>query len=316
MTTFGSFKPFTRSVIVASFLAGVVLLVVIWTIDLRSQWFHAHAYIPNICAALTGFLVGAPVALVILATFTVEREERATLDRVNRISILAWRDFSNSICDFCSDSIIECLEGFEVSAVENISRQVRARFYKYPIRRAAQIPDDQAREDLITDVRPKLPTWEMAISHINKRIPKHEILQLQWSGILSKWAVLDQYVRLQRLERGLGWFGTDANSALRELMLAQLNPIRDFTVMHDRDHGSGLSNRNVELALDSARGYLTLGTDDLSNRLGSSMTDYPHQELVGYAATAKECAQSLRQLRELIEQIDELRWPESEAEPS
>lgn len=315
VTTFRSFKGRTQALIALSFFIGVVLLVVMWEIDLRSQWLHNHAYIPNILAGFTGFLIGAPVALVILATFTVEREEQVALDRVNRISAHAWRDFRSAAYEFCSDTRIQCLEGYEVGAIESISREVQARFYKYPIRRAAQIPTDEDREKLIADVQQKLPTWELAISQVNKSIPRYEVLQVEWSDIRSKWAILDQYVRLQRLERGLRWFGNDTNAALREYMSAQLNPIRNFTIMHDRDYSEGSSHRNVELALDSARRYLILGTDDLSNRLGSSMTDFPHQQVVGYAAVAQRCAESLRQLREFVEQVDAAGWPESETNP-
>jgi hypothetical protein len=97
--TFKDFKTSTQVVLVVSFVLGVVLLVCFsltdvgvnvtfgsvdpkpdWLRRYNAEWFHGHAYIPNILAAMTGFLIGAPVAAVVLATFTSEREDKAAAD--------------------------------------------------------------------------------------------------------------------------------------------------------------------------------------------------------------------------------------------
>lgn len=81
--TFLGFGVATRVIFVLMFAVGLILCVSLWLTDLGigfteprwltrfdAQWLHGHAYIPNILAGLTGFLVGVPVAAVVLATFT------------------------------------------------------------------------------------------------------------------------------------------------------------------------------------------------------------------------------------------------------
>ena len=109
--TFSDFKLSTRISLILSLVLGLVLLVAFsltdagvnvtlgswdpkpdWLKRYNADWFHSHAYIPNILAGLTGFLIGVPVGAVVLATFTTEREEKAARDRVNRIDVRAGKD--------------------------------------------------------------------------------------------------------------------------------------------------------------------------------------------------------------------------------
>jgi hypothetical protein len=145
--TFNDFQRSTRVLLVVSFVVGLLLLVgfsltdlginlTLWGWDPKptwlkrydADWFHSHAYIPNIYAGLTGFLIGAPVALIVLATFTVQREETQVLKRVNAISIQAWNRFRDSVFELCSD---QRLSGLKVSAdlVQKIHNDV---FAEYP----------------------------------------------------------------------------------------------------------------------------------------------------------------------------------------
>ncbi|MGL5441455.1 MAG: hypothetical protein ACRDDJ_03185, partial [[Mycobacterium] stephanolepidis] len=120
--TFKDFTWLTRIFLISSLLFGFAMLAYLWAtdanIDVRlgsydlqrpawllpynTEWLNGHAYIPNILAGATGFLIGAPFALIVLATFTVQREERAALDRVNKLSALAWNKFRDSVLDLCS----------------------------------------------------------------------------------------------------------------------------------------------------------------------------------------------------------------------
>ncbi|GAA2400207.1 hypothetical protein [Mycolicibacterium llatzerense] len=137
--TLNDFNPSTRIVLVLSLLLGVMLLfgftltdvgvdLTLWGWDPKPHWlkqynagwFHTHAYVPNILAALTGFLIGAPVALIVLATFTVQREEQAALDRVNRLSQVAWYNFLDAVIAFDPRERLD--------AVQNAAPAVERRF--------------------------------------------------------------------------------------------------------------------------------------------------------------------------------------------
>jgi hypothetical protein len=84
--TYLGFGVTTRTIFAVMFVVGVVLCVSLWLTDLgigftrphwvtryNAEWLHSHAYIPNILASLTGFLVGVPVALVALETVIAKR---------------------------------------------------------------------------------------------------------------------------------------------------------------------------------------------------------------------------------------------------
>lgn len=62
-------------------------------------------------------------------------------------------------------------------------------------------------------------------------------LRLQWFAAVRDWNTLDQYVRLQRLERGLHWFHRELDSLLQERMVSDQHPMRLFFEMHDGDYG-------------------------------------------------------------------------------
>jgi hypothetical protein len=46
-----------------------------WITRYNGDWLRGHSYVPNILAGFTGFLVGVPVALVVLQTVIGKRED-------------------------------------------------------------------------------------------------------------------------------------------------------------------------------------------------------------------------------------------------
>jgi hypothetical protein len=286
--------------------------------DISSQWMHTHTYIPNILAGFTGFLIGVPVALVILATFTVEREEFSALKRVNRLSRLAWRDFRKAVYEFCSDDRLDLLDGQQLKDIKELTETFRNRLGMYPVRRRAQIPTDEDRSRLEADLRPKIDEWEILLTEVQAHVPKSDALALEWSDILSKWQILDQYVRLQRLERHLRWFADALNAGLRQHMSSNTDPMSEFSSATEpvaEEVSSALSQKCIDGALQSAKTYMQLGTDDLSNAIGATAFDYPHGDVGLYWPTITRAVESMRSLRELVEQVDAAGWPQSESNP-
>jgi hypothetical protein len=147
--TFNGFKRSTKIVLVMSFVLGVVLLVSFsltdagvnvtlgsfgpkpaWLKRYNAEWFQSHAYIPNVLAGFTGFLIGAPVPVVVLDTFTVEREDRAAINKVNQISALAWDQFKHAIHEFCSTERIFALTD-QTGLVQKIQNEALQVFQDY-----------------------------------------------------------------------------------------------------------------------------------------------------------------------------------------
>jgi hypothetical protein len=75
--TFNNFQPSIRRLLIVSFVVGLLLLIGFsltdvgvnvtlgswdpkpnWLKQFNAEWFHSHAYIPNILAAITGFFIG------------------------------------------------------------------------------------------------------------------------------------------------------------------------------------------------------------------------------------------------------------------
>lgn len=181
----------------------------------------------KVWAALTGFLIGAPFALVVLATFTVEREERTALQRVNRLSRIAWREFRDMALNFCSD---ERFSGIQYDASEvyqcfaaalddfatyraNAKKEVRT--ISQGSRYAAYVTTQDHHDQLSRDLNAHLLKWEKAYSAVNRKVLSSIQLQLLWSEVLANWSTLDQYVRLQRLERNLPGFDSSIHADLR-----------------------------------------------------------------------------------------------------
>lgn len=74
--------------------------------------------------SIVGFLIGVPVALVLLTTLANEREDK----QLERLSYAAWDDFAERVKIFCSDSRIEALESnTRWTDLEAICRHVKPR---------------------------------------------------------------------------------------------------------------------------------------------------------------------------------------------
>lgn len=134
--TFTDFKRSTQAVLVLSFVLGIILLYLLWTTDINfnfriggfdpqrppwlqrhnAEWLENHSYAGNILTTVTGFLIGAPFAVIILATFTLECEAIAQLRSVNEMTAFAWRRFTDSVCALCTDKRVDALKSLPPSA--------------------------------------------------------------------------------------------------------------------------------------------------------------------------------------------------------
>jgi hypothetical protein len=244
--TYLGFTRTTRIIFAVMFAVGVVLCVSLWLTDLGigftrpswvtrygAEWLHSHAYIPNILAGLTGFLVGVPVAAVILATFTIQREEIAAIDRVNRLSKSAWYTFRDAVYEFCSEARITALEndaplidGSHDDAFRALQEYIELwRSLPFNISNADEVLAEKANaiRNHVFDTPQELA---------NRMRADPESVSMAWAGVVGAWNILDQYVRLQRLELNLDWFQNRLDTMIRKWMSLPENPFLAFVDVH------------------------------------------------------------------------------------
>jgi hypothetical protein len=317
--TFGDFQPATRRLLVASLAVGLVLLLGFsltdvgvnvtlgswdpkpdWLKQFNAEWFHSHAYIPNIYAAITGFLIGAPVAVVVLATFTIQREEKAAADRVEAVSQIAWNQFRDAITDLCSRQRLEALRVC-ANRIQGIHDQTWHGFN-------TDIANQSAEEfqQTVAFAQQQSSAWSEGFQSFMRDVGTISDLTLKWVAAVRDWNTLDQYVRLQRLERGLPWFHRELDTLLQQRMIADKHPMRPFFDLHD-GYGKG---GDMYTAFDRVS---TLGSMGYSQETFVGVWQYTDQFPVtrvgGYVYTAESIAEQMGKLSAFVMQIDRNGWP-------
>ncbi|OFJ53517.1 hypothetical protein [Mycolicibacterium grossiae] len=286
---------------------GLMLFAVCLQADLTgAKWMETYAYIPNILAGLTGFLIGVPFALVVLATLASERDDKAAADRVNAVSQIAWNQFRDAITTLCGpqriDAMRTCSE--RIQAVHDETWQGINRY-------GTELTPDEFQE-LIAFVQGQSSVWSDALQDMMRQVGEASDLRLQWLAAVRDWNTLDQYVRLQRLERGLPWFHRELDSLLQERMVSDKHPMRRFFEMHDGDYGHepgqpddmGSAWRRV-----NDLGQLGYSQDTFNQVRLQSGAHFPTTRVEGYLYTATDVGHHMGMLYAFVRQIDRSGWP-------
>jgi hypothetical protein len=328
--TLNSFKRSTQVVLFVSLIAGVAALIVGLVLDeAKPTWLQGLNYLPNVWASLTGFLIGAPFALVVLATFTVEREERVAIDRVNQISALTWAEFRSAVVAFCSNERISALlvdakrvdhwhdEAFKILA-QWIYMDEYSDSYGNSTPQWSEFPEepqgglyDALRYDLSEHSR----YFEKAITAVTEKVKGDADIRLEWSAVQAAWSAIDQYVRLQRREKFLPWFEGEIYADLRTRMLLDVNPLAAFMEVHE---GRTYSNppQSMSEALDSLKSYSDLSDDEIDRIFSRKDNNgFGWIGVGGYMKRAKEAAEFLASLRRSVAMVDAADWPLSASKP-
>jgi hypothetical protein len=332
--TYFGFGLTTRIILLLMFLFGVVVLFALSTTDLgidvkfgsydvkrpswlqpyNEAWLHSHAYIPNILAGFTGFLIGAPVAAVILAHFTTEREERAALERVNRLSQLAWYTFRDAVHAFDPE--------LRLDAVQNdapIVEKAHDRAYKVVndyiefmgpwVDRAPEV-----LEDKIQAIRLAAREFDDVVRRLMLKVKDSGTIEMEWSTIVGAWNTLDQYVRLQRLERDLAWFDSRVDAKFRLWMSREKNLLQEFTDIH------GSIAENYPHTMTGAAGamnhYANCNEAELQSLLGPTHGGtFGYFRVDNYNTAHRNATSFLIDLLGAIAQVEVANWPESASKP-
>lgn len=323
--TFSGFQLSTRIVLIASFVCGLLSLVGLsltdlgvnltlgswdpkpdWLTQFNAEWLHGHSYIPNILAAITGFLIGVPIALVVLATFTAERDDKAAADRVNAISQIAWNQFRDAITTLCSPQRIDALrEGADrIQRVHDETWQgLNIDFERLSAEEFQQV---------VAFAQQQSETWEDAIESLRADVGAMSDLTLQWFAAVRDWNTLDQYVRLQRLERGLPWFHRELDALLQERMIADKHPMRRVFEAHDANYAPAPGqpdNMASALSVVAVLGRLGRSQKDFNRIAREHLDRFPTSRVGTYHYTLMDVAHHMGMLYAFVQQIDRSGWP-------
>ena len=329
-STFRDFKGSTQVTLVASLLTGVILLVGFWLTDLgvdltlwgwdpkpeglrhyNAEWFHSHAYIPNIYAALTGFLIGVPVAAVVLATFTIQREDQAALQKVNRLTDVAWQQFRDAVYDYCGEEQIEKFET-TVRAMLAIHDETREHIEQYS-HHAARTPQDYANQ--VAYISAQIPRWSHALAELSQRVGLETTLRLRWYAIRDDWTTLHQYVRLQRLDRRLRWLDRNVNSYLQLRMSSEEHPFAKFMPIHEGPYRRNIASDSMRSAVENLESLVELDNSGFDVLVVHKVEDTTHVSCARLQGRSGVGRRVLRGLRSAVEQVEAENWPDSARTP-
>ncbi|WP_156662775.1 hypothetical protein [Mycobacterium sp. 1274761.0] len=311
--TFNDFRRSTRLVLVVSLVLGVAALTVGLVLDeIKPKWLDGLNFLPNIWSGLTGFLIGAPFALVVLATFTFQREERVALERVNRLTALAWDDFRQGSLELASSDRVQAL--LETKGLKKVSNGITKLLIDYE---NLNEPDQQTYSRLANEVTERMKVlYTQRIYFVGEiytgkqgvgRPLTTEGFQWAWSDLRSKWHVLDQYIRLQRLECGLAWLPHGTNALLANAMSPQLHPLVELCAIDEF-----IFRKEANSYPTNSSGEMHTKPEDILKKARSDHYDLRVHE---YCAAAEDAWTKLHALRIAVLAVEKSDWPAGAGEP-
>jgi hypothetical protein len=321
--TFKDFKCSTQVLLVLSLLLGLALLIGFsltdanvnvtlgswdpkpeWLKRFNYEWFQSHAYIPNIYAGFTGFLIGVPVAAVVLTTFTIQREDRAATDRVRSLTKAAWKQFRDAVEDLCGESRVKAMKTI-AQQVQEHHDEVRKGFKTYE--ESEKTPDDfeKLKKFFTSQIKP----WQEPFAQMMRAVGLEQSLTMSWHALLRDWNTLDQYVRMQRLERGLPWFDRDFDSLLQHRMNPAKHPMQPIFGMHE---GPDLEYQwRAERMWDAFKSlyyFVDMNQENFSFITLASANYFPSSPVNGYMDAIEAAAKNMQELSSTVQAIADTDW--------
>lgn len=289
-----------------------------------AAWFQSHSYIPNVYAALTGFLIGAPVALVVLATFTVQREYKVARRTAEVRATTAWKAFNDAVSDLCNDQRLwaltdgmdelEFVQARSFKAVNNYIMYLRHKEPDATKYHAMVIGDSDYNvipsdpDKLWSAMETIAPDFENAFRTVMERVQSDDELELVWARAKGAWNVLDQYVRIQLMELSVPWFDPVIDAGLLRDMRREGNPLQGISTVLGDGHPLWVPPLNVSGALETLQNYIAINRVDLDVMLTMD-TNYFGYNSVAFSPYAKEAARFIQELRQRVEAVNATGWP-------
>lgn len=303
-------------------LAGLVLFVSLtltdlgigftrphWVTHYGAEWLRNHAYIPNILAGFTGFLVGVPIALVVLETVTGTREDKVEVDKAKRVSAAAWHDFRSAAMEFANADRRHALLNDAPINIYPIYEEILEQLRAYRGEEPFVAPTREQYDSLMTYLKDKEVKFKSEIDSVTRKVGDIDELLKSWSRVLSTWSVLNTYVRSRRIELDRPWFNDDSNSTLVSSLATTANPLSDFSHVHS---GFGLEPpASMTMAHSWVRSYiLWADKDKLDGVLQSDRKVFGIEGVDRYREQAQQAGLFLTGLSATIKLIDDEGWPD------
>lgn len=324
------FEPPTRRWLRVSFFSGIALLILGVWIDAFSPcalwaWWHGLGlgYSLNILAAFTGFLIGVPVTVVLLDRFKSDLAEKAQIESVNRISKAAWEDFSKAIDELCSDERVEAVHRTDEgsSATDQVQAEHDLIIERLEACRAAIRSDPNSAMDEIADLKRFLATHSTTFEEKRKAVDgqfgTRYTLRRKWNYIISLWRVLDEHVRVRRIEFELAPMSQESyTSILDKLTSNDDNDLFGFIDVHSGAKSFRRSGITAMADLQSIMDVsLGLSDEELANIVAHRYDEWIGSSLKYYWTKATAAYIFLTSLKMTVESVTRSGWPVNAAKP-
>jgi hypothetical protein len=289
---------------------GIASLVFGWKTDLSARdWSTSLGFLTNIWAGFTGFLIGVPVALVVLTTLTRQSEDKAASDRVQNLTRVAWNQFRDAVEDLCGETRTNTMESI-AGTIQEYHDQTLKGFENYEAS-GKTVEDYQALQAFING---QIKPWQEPFAQMMRAVGTSQDLGMDWYALLRDWNTLDQYVRLQRLERELKppWFDRMLDSQLQERMNAVAHPMNTFFKKHEgpkkETYWTVDPVESMWQAFKSLYDFRTVPQDVFPGRKALYAGYFPNAPVKGYRDAIEETALNMRELLAIVKEIDDNDW--------
>jgi hypothetical protein len=258
---FRGFSGAAQAWFVAMLALGVVLLGLglwgeLYPPSWWPKWWKNLGYGLNILASFTSFLIGLPVALVVLETIKSNAVQKQQIESVERISKVAWSEFYEAVHDLCTEQRIEAVASTndgsslaEKVAAEHgliIQRIVESRYaMKNANSNGLKITEEV--EDLRSFLTSHAPELEQRMKALDDQFGLEYDVRRRWNYLLSLWQVLDTHIRLRRMEFDLDPMHRDFYIKILDDVNSVENPIFQFLSVHS---GTSSKERRITSVLN------------------------------------------------------------------
>jgi hypothetical protein len=319
------FSHQARCWLAASFVLGLCLLGWCSSVDFPPSWWprwlHNTGYEQNILAAFTSFLIGVPVALILLERVKSNYAQNVQIDAVNRISRAAWSDFSNAVIELCSDERQNALHMTEdnTSATDQvriehdviIDRMILSRDR---IKANRNLVSTEVRE-LQEFLREHRPILSEKLEVAKQQVGTRSTLERPWAMILALWEVLDAHVRLRRLEYRLEPIDETYYIRIRNSMTRPDNPIFEFTRVNEQI-GTRMIAESISDVLIMLKELENYPEDKFAVALDKFDEFFGRNGISDYLSRSFSAFSFVQHLRLSVEFVTLSGWPENAKKPT
>jgi len=310
--TYRAFSPPAQRALAISPVLGLSGLTAGAWLDVADvDWWEKMPFIQSLTSSLIGFLIGVPIALAVLATFTSDREQRIQLARVNSLSHTAWVRFHDAVAEYASNTRTIGL----TSAIQTLdqSKQALSEFMDSELKKYQQAgePKNAGFANFHDELAERCSIFIENHNAAVQAIGTTADVELGWSRVVAAWAELAGYVKMQRDDLELPWIPDTIDSNIRNRIVGRENPMLDFMYIHENDptgtnkHTMASFRRTVD-----QRGMPDVRDDDKFGMwllLTAVMLSKEH--IPDYVDKAMAALFELTGLLQAIMQVDLAEWP-------